>query len=379
MRVMTPVRLAVALLLGLLVASPRPARAADDKKNVDKVTFETVDGVKISGTFYPSPKGKNSVCVLLLHNVGKGGHSHVDGWDYLAEELQKKDYAVLSFDFRGHGDSKTMDSGVFWKQPFNSGRNLTKVDVKSTALDYTQFKSSYYPYLINDIMAARAHLDQRHDAGDVNSQNLVVIGAGQGATLGLMWLAEEWQRVRLKGTGVPGNPEGRDALTAIWLTPSLSLGTINHAAQVHKWVEESAKKKQSAKTSMVFVYGKEDTNSATWALDQLKTIIPDYKRVEGFEPKDPDNALTGEFSVAVKNLSGSQLLDKELPTVERILKYLDKVQEKKKPETWVERDFKTNVYAWTDRTGRPILNPLAKTKDEKMFNPVPLRIVGMSD
>src|SRR5262245_58536056 len=112
---MRPLTLAgVALGLSLVLFGgvlPR-ARAAD---NEEKIKFDTVDGVELRGVFYSStgPRtGKKASCVMLLHKIG--GSSTEDGWDQLAHDLQKAGFCVLSFDFRGHGNSTSVDSTLFW-------------------------------------------------------------------------------------------------------------------------------------------------------------------------------------------------------------------------------------------------------------------------
>ena len=90
-------------VLTLLVAAPvAHAQRA--------VTFDTADGVTIKGTYWVSPKGRKAPAVLLIHNIDKdnGGHSHEDGWDSLGNALNKKGYAVFSFDFRGFGQSTAL-------------------------------------------------------------------------------------------------------------------------------------------------------------------------------------------------------------------------------------------------------------------------------
>src|SRR5262249_21373057 len=81
------------------------ARAVDPvkKEAFEKAKFFTADHVELMGRFYPSFKGKKAPSVICLHKIGSD--SSKDGWDKLAESLQKKGYAVLVFDFRGHGDS----------------------------------------------------------------------------------------------------------------------------------------------------------------------------------------------------------------------------------------------------------------------------------
>src|SRR5438105_11596406 len=101
MRFGNPARLFAAFGFGLalLVAAPALSAAADKDKDKEekgkRVTFPTSDGVDIGGTFYAAPKdSKKEACVLLLHDFSgkKGGDSHADDMDKLAEELQAKGY-----------------------------------------------------------------------------------------------------------------------------------------------------------------------------------------------------------------------------------------------------------------------------------------------
>src|SRR6516165_7794699 len=96
--------LAFSILATLVsVFSPAPGCAAEP----ERVRFETVDYVTIQGTYYPSDKGKRAPCAILLHPIGE--NSQMEGWDDLAKTLQKKGIAVLTFDFRGHGDSTSVE------------------------------------------------------------------------------------------------------------------------------------------------------------------------------------------------------------------------------------------------------------------------------
>src|SRR5262249_15867833 len=128
-------------LLGLAATSlamlgmPAATSAADGQE----VQFDTADYVTLKGTFYPGKNGKNSPAVILLHDFGSDRTK--GGWDALAKELQKKGFAVLTFDFRGHNDSCTVANGTdeigktFWKFPMNTqtfrpGKNRDTIDHK---------------------------------------------------------------------------------------------------------------------------------------------------------------------------------------------------------------------------------------------------------
>ncbi len=110
----------ILLLAGIfgLISSPTVQGQDGDKGKGEKVHFNTVDGVKIEGIFYPGAK-QSSPTVMMLHALGED--SRKKGWVALAESLNKDGNAVLTFDFRGHGQSREIDGSLFWKFP----RNLT--------------------------------------------------------------------------------------------------------------------------------------------------------------------------------------------------------------------------------------------------------------
>src|SRR5208283_5764756 len=115
MRRLSPASLWPVLLgcLAMFVLTPA-GRAAP---NGQKIHFETYDKVDLQGTWYPSSKaGASSPAVLLLHKIG--GNRSQEGWDAVIEKLTDAGFAVLSFDFRGHGDSTSV-APEFWQVPTN--------------------------------------------------------------------------------------------------------------------------------------------------------------------------------------------------------------------------------------------------------------------
>src|SRR5262249_36781497 len=104
MRLSPRVPLALCLLAGSLLAlTPRTARAQGPGAAPEAVTLLTADQVELQAHYYPSNKGKTAPVVLLLHALDED--SKKAEWTSLAKALQAKGYAVLRFDFRGHGDS----------------------------------------------------------------------------------------------------------------------------------------------------------------------------------------------------------------------------------------------------------------------------------
>lgn len=66
------------------------------KKDID---LKAADGTELKGSYF-SP-GKSGPAILLLHQCNMDRHA----WDGLAEDLAKAGFHVLTFDFRGFGDS----------------------------------------------------------------------------------------------------------------------------------------------------------------------------------------------------------------------------------------------------------------------------------
>src|SRR5690606_17549423 len=131
---------------------------------------------------------------------------------------------------------------------------------------------SYFPLYVNDLTAVRMHIDQKNDQGDLNSSSIYLIGSGDAATLGMLWMASEWFRpavhpmiglgVQYKLTPTPGiavDPAaGADIAGAIWLSASVPQTVPRNA--VSAWPKVSMKMRDN--NPMLFLYGGADTAAA---------------------------------------------------------------------------------------------------------------------
>jgi hypothetical protein len=332
--------------------APPGREKEEDKGNYKRFFFESGDGVRLRGYFFPAGGKKKDACVLLLHGLKKGESFKKDEWLDLAEELQKDGYAVLGFDFRGYGDSKELTSPEgFWGKSYNQGVRRTGAGGRLPEhIEASQFAPGYYLYLLNDILAAKAYLDRRNDAGEVNTSNLFVIGTDEAATLGLAWMASEWHLVRDKnppGVGGPPNPdepEGRGLVGAVWLglTPTLGGQTPNPSPGV--WVRELGKEH---KVPMLFVYGAEDAKGEQNALAMVRRAFPGYK------PPKPDQKATDktyelfrDWAIPKTKLTGSTLLQVKKTTAD-IKLYLAAALENRGPADSKVRDAAKSQYLWT--------------------------------
>lgn len=347
------------LSLYLLAASGHRAAAQNSNDKIDskRVNFPTFDEVELSGTFYRSlpaaGKKDRDAVVLLLHDFrhDKGGSSQEDGWRQLAGQLQREGYAVLSFDFRGFGNSKSV-SPKFWKYSHNRLRGSGRGAAAAT-IDQKNFSASYYVNLVNDIAAARAYLDVLNDGGDVNSSNILIVGAGQGATLGTLWMASECRRQRdptsdrlMEGL-LPdwrnpfkkfSEPEGNDLAAAVWLTLYPMLETKQLGSSLKSDLVDTAK---NAKISTYFLYSKDDKHAADFTKNCMDALTFEKgKKIELKSVKEKTIPRAGQ-------LSGSKLLSGRLQTTNYIIDYLNRVVEDRGTRTRRPRDNQKFAFCWS--------------------------------
>jgi hypothetical protein len=308
---------ALAASLGLVLAAG-PAFCQKDE-NKEDISFKTYDGALIKGSFYPGSKGEKSPTVMMLHPWGS--NSSKAGWVALAKRLQEKGYSVMTFDFRGHGLSTTVDPDKFWIYGPNRSEYKGPYKKDLSTIKYTDFKPSYLPYLVNDIMAARQDLDNRNDGNGCNVSNLLVIGAEEGASLGLAWMTEEFFRESInkkkdatvspfqwKRDTTPERPASEDLAGGIWLSatryPNKAPGPYAHYMQITR--------DKLRNVPMWFTYGETDKIGK----DDAHNIASALKLDRG-ELKIKNNTLPikgtqlrGQGLLGVPNLETEDLIEK---------------------------------------------------------------------
>lgn len=327
-------RLAGALFLcSFLAISPRSL--ADDKSNIEHVKFDTADFVEIHGTLYAGGNGAKSACVIFLHQLG--GNSQQEGWNQLAEQLQKKGFTVLAFDFRGHGESTVVGPG-FWRLPRNQALRSYRPGKQRDQISYKDFTTrDNWLDLVNDISGAKRFLDRRNDAGDCNSSNLVLIGAEGGATLGLIWSWCEHHILPVQ-FNFPlvqnrGQTEGGDLSCAVWLSLSPSIGAGNSKFTINN-LDVCVGSPVREKFPMYFLFGEQDSRAATLA----------RHLVDGRMHAEKGLKYTGKKAIKDTKLAGSELLGKEsLGATTDILTYVTKVMDEHAFNASVRHDVDRQV------------------------------------
>ncbi len=317
--------------------TPKPE---DPKVDIEKITFNSADGVELQGSFYKSLKGGGSPSVIMMHAPGKDPNK--GDWTGLAKSLAGKGFNVLRFDFRGHGSSKQFDKNIFWDQFF--GNNIafpTQFKKKPTPeklemKEVLAAKGNYLPFLANDIMAARIALDKMNDAGKTNSGSTYLIGADDAAGIGMLYMAAEWTRPQTvpqahnlsmippPAREIPRGSDyaGKDIAGAIWLSPSLPKGI--DAATMKKWMKVTPELRE--KNPVYCLYGSDDAASKSISnliVNDVLEAIPKSKDVNKL-PFTKAEAIPGT------KLVGVDLLGAQLTTEDKIFKQLEVLETDRK-------------------------------------------------
>lgn len=327
-------------------ARPQAADPSDE-------LIETADGVKLRGIFYKAINSKNGSCVIIVHepftDPTKGD------WDGLGRSLAKSGYHTLRFDLRGHGKSKDVIPQKFWRDDYNAILPGSKKNPPKDSIDEKDIKgkTKYYPQFVYDIAAARNHLDKLNDDGQVNTSSVYLIGAGEAATLGMLFLATEWHREQKKPMGflntqkfwinagqpiaAGGSPAGRDYGGAVWLTPRRMQGF--NANSIERWVSQHGRSNEGdmrTETPMLFVYGEKDENGmkgSKFFNDQVMVAAG------GGKLEKLDSTYVRERKGT--NLAGVGLLGKDdtLGTEKLIVEFLNKMEEVRRKRPRITREY----------------------------------------
>ena len=221
----------------------------------ENVKLTTKDGVELEITYYASSEGKQAVPVVLLHDFKESRAV----FNSLAESLQAPEgedaasLAVVTVDFRGHGDSKTVRSP--------GGRTFQ--------LDAARLQTPDFQAMVAfDMEAVRKFLVTKNDAGELNLNKLCIVGSGLGANVALYWAARDWSAPPLAV-----GKQGQDVKALVLVSPYWNYRGLALAEPLrHEAVQEDI--------SMLLVYGAQDSKGARGA----KNI---YKILERLSPGPP--------------------------------------------------------------------------------------------
>jgi pimeloyl-ACP methyl ester carboxylesterase len=320
---------------------PTPATAPDGSRV--RVPITTADGVELDGTYFRSPKtGRDCPCIIMVHKFASD-RSKSD-WINLASALQNEGYAVLTFDLRGHGGSTALSSpNMFWTVPYNRN-GIRGSSARKSVISYTDFRPAYFPFIANDVAAARRFFEQKNDAGEVNIHRLVIIGAQEGAGLGFLFTALEYNReyrvgvTALQSNGTSFNA-GADIIAGVWLSLSRTLAMPAGNGpnfDLPGWVRQHPTLRD--RTPMCFIFGDKDNRARPDSEAVFRVLTGP---MSGRPEKHKLDAL---LAIHGTDLAGAALLGQ--PALEvpgKVLTFVQKVLADRRVVPWTEVKPEVNV------------------------------------
>lgn len=262
-----------------------------------EVLLTTKDDVTLAATYYKSSKGREAVPIVMLHDHKEQRTI----FNALASALQApsdervQSHAVLTVDLRGHGGSTLA---------IDANGETVEIDAAKLLAD------DFADMVTFDMEAVRKFLVDRNDAQELNLNKLVLVGAGMGANVAMIWSGVDWDAPPL-----PQRKQGQDVKALVLSSPNWrqkGLPLVN--ALKNPAVREDL--------SVMLVYGSQDSK----AKDSAETVYKNFKKFHPEPPIDRVRELKDLFDYPLPTtLQGSKLLvDPQfnmLPNLDNFLKF----------------------------------------------------------
>ncbi len=155
-------------------AAKPPAKGKEDPKLTPRwVPMTTKDGVQIRAFYAPSPKGKDAVPVMIIHEWQGQGSPYVG----LVKALNEAGCAVIVPEYRGHGASQKYTDSSGRQQEFNIA-----LMGRADAANIIRF----------DLEEVKQFLKKENNAGNLNLNALTLVGIREGAVFAANWAINDW-------------------------------------------------------------------------------------------------------------------------------------------------------------------------------------------
>lgn len=205
-----------AALVPLILASGASVRGDETADNSRRLT--TQDGWQIQISYFPSTRGKESPCIMLVPGCEGYEKSHTrKAWEELAKFLQKNNYAVVTVDLRKHGDSVPLGPDG---KPLPQALRLLPADYQLMALQ--------------DLEAVKDFLVEEHQKEKLNIRKLGIVSAGSSCLVVSAFTVADWAKKPWPdaATLAERTPKGQDVRAILMLSPEASVKGLNTAAVV---------------------------------------------------------------------------------------------------------------------------------------------------
>jgi pimeloyl-ACP methyl ester carboxylesterase len=216
-------KLWMAALAGAVLALPAGGVSAQPpaKKNLraEEKTLVTKMGISLKITYFPSNAGEEAPVAVLLH--GKAGNRLV--WKDFAVLLQQNDFAVVTVDLSGHGES-----GTRFPKPAASGGKKAETGTLRPA--------EYQAMVADDLEAVKKFLFDEHQKKLLNMTKLAIAAADFSSAVAIVFADRDWQKLPYDDAATleAKTPRGQDVRALILLSPEEQVPGLNAAPSLSR-------------------------------------------------------------------------------------------------------------------------------------------------
>ena len=286
-----------------LYAAEEDKNGEDELPEVEEVELPTSDGLKLFLNYYPGTKGKKTVPVVILHDIGESAQDYAS----LSLYLQKKGHAVLLVDIRGHGQSTQRKPPRGRPQEIH-GKRLNENHVRQMVLA--------------DMRAIRKFLLQENNAEKLNIEKLCLVGTGACALVAMNYAVVDWGWEDLAF-----QKQGKDVRALVLISPSWGYKKLSAKTFIEN-------RNLRGQLSILLMVGRDDKKAfkaSTSIHKLLARFYPEPKEKEAAKAKalffyKRDTVLQGEKLLntaefkcenAISAFIKARLVSKKIPWTDR--------------------------------------------------------------
>jgi pimeloyl-ACP methyl ester carboxylesterase len=199
--------LGIAVLMSLTISGVSWGQAPVKKATTEDKSLFARDGAEIKITYFKSTVGQEAPVVVMLH--GKGGNRFI--WKTFAENLQKADFAVVTVDLRGHGESAG-----------GSGATGKKSESSPKAKDYANMVAL-------DMEVIKKFLFDEHQKKQLNMNKLGIVASDMSTPIAVAYTELDWEKKAYDDAPTPAlqTPRGQDVQALVLLSPEATAPGLN--------------------------------------------------------------------------------------------------------------------------------------------------------
>ncbi|MBC8115484.1 MAG: alpha/beta fold hydrolase [Candidatus Saccharimonas sp.] len=202
--------LVLTLCTSLATTSVARGQAPPKKATSEDKSLFAKDGAEIKVTYFKSNVGQDAAVVVMLH--GKGGSRLI--WKAYAEALQKADFAVITVDLRGYGESTGGPGGTGGGKKSDTSAPKAKDYVNMVGLD---------------MEAVKKFLFDEHQKKQLNMNKMGIVATDMSTPVAIAYTEFDWEKKPYDDapTLAQGTPRGQDVQALVLLSPEATAPGLN--------------------------------------------------------------------------------------------------------------------------------------------------------